>query len=166
MAYEQIFPRFPPLHWEMQECPLPQDFFDEACQWVPDDHGPWLEMVMQGDIERVNPQDCHIVADLIDFYQRMRRELNSLREGGGSHFMLPASFIDDHDPLEREEELLRLKWNFLEGSKAPEDDWGLRAVYIYLLQLRIVVRRSSFIREAGEAKFAALCRVVNREATQ
>jgi hypothetical protein len=163
MAYEQLFPLFPPLQWEMQSCPLPQDFFAEARQWVPEDHEPWLERVMNGDIEQVNQHECAIIADLVDFYRTMRREVNSLREGEGGTRIVPASFLSDHDPLEREEELLRLKWEFLEAGKEPENDWGLRAIYIYLLQLRIVIRRSSFIREAGEFRFNALCQLTPTE---
>ena len=163
MGYEQIFPLFPELRWEMEKCPVPKSFFEEAHIWIPEDHVEPLETVMSGELSEINLHECPVIADVAEFYNQMTQELHLLREGKGGTTIVPSGFLKENNPLEREEKLLRLKWDFLQMQKTPEEDWGLRAVFIYMLQLRILVRRSSFIQEEGEKRFKALCQVIEHD---
>ncbi|MBN2344608.1 MAG: DUF2764 family protein [Deltaproteobacteria bacterium] len=164
MGYEELFPLFPQLKWEMAECPEPEDFFEEARIWIPDDQVQWLEMIFRGKLNKINLHECEIVADLVEFDTQVKAELQLLRQNKSGTTILPSGFIKENNPLEREEKLLRLRWEFIEEQKAPEDDWGLRAVFMYMLQLTILIRRSSFIREDGAVKFAQLCNVSSEKA--
>ncbi|MBN2526406.1 MAG: DUF2764 family protein [Deltaproteobacteria bacterium] len=164
MGFEELFPLFPKLEWEMEKCPEPEDFFEEARIWIPEDQVQWLEMVCRGELGKVNLHDCEILADVAEFFARIRVELELLRQNKSGTSILPPGFIRENNPLEREEKLLRLRWEFIEEQKAPENDWGLRAVFMYMLQLTILIRRSSFIRDEGEKMFHKLCEVARQKA--
>ena len=164
MGYEELFPLFPKLNWEMAECPEPEDFFEEARIWIPDDQVQWLEMIFHGDLGKVNLHECEILADLVEFDSQIKAELELLRQNKSGTTILPSGFVRESNPLEREEKLLRLRWEFIEEQKTPENDWGLRAVFMYMLQLRILIRRSSFIRDEGEKTFLKLCEIARRKA--
>lgn len=164
MGYEELFPLFPKLEWEMAECPEPEDFLEEARIWIPEDQVQWLEMLFHGELNKVNLHDCDILADVAEFYSQIKAELELVRQNKGGTTILPSGFIKENNPLEREEKLLRLRWEFIEEQKTPEDDWGLRAVFMYMLQLRILIRRSSFIRDDGKKMFHKLCDGAGRKA--
>ena len=163
MGYEEFFPLFPKLEWEMEKCPEADVFFEEARIWIPEEMVQWLEMVLNGDSDKVNLHECEIVADVIDFEKRIKAELEMLRNNKSCTTILPSGFIRENNPLKREEKLLRLRWEFIEEQKAPENDWGLGAVFMYMMQLRILNRRSSFIPDEGEKTFHKLCEIARQE---
>lgn len=163
MGYEELFPLFPILKWEMDKCPEAEDFFEEARIWIPEDQVRWLEMVFHGESDNVNLHHCGFLADVVRFEKQIRGELELLRQDKGGTTILPSGFVKDNNPLEREEKLLRLRWEFIEEQKEPENDWGLRAVFMYMLQLRILIRRSSFVRDEGEKAFHKLCEVARQK---
>jgi len=164
MGYEELFPLFPKLEWEMTGCPEPEDFFEEARIWIPEDQVQWLEIILHGELTKVNLHECEILTDVVAFETQIKAELQLLRQNKSGTVILPSGFLKDNNPLVREEKLLRLLWEFIEEQKTPEKDWGLRAVYMYMLQLNILIRRSSFIRDEGAKMFHKMCAVAGEKA--
>jgi hypothetical protein len=166
MGYEQIFPLFPVLKWNADECPLPEDFFEEARKWVPDEHVEWLDCLVKGELDKINLHECEDLLDYINFTGQINADIALLRDGKGGTTVLSSTFLnsENENPLTREEKLLQLKWDFLESQKEPEESWGLKAVYIYLLQLKIIIRRLSFKEKEGRMRFDKICSLSKEEA--
>lgn len=64
----------------------------------------------------------------------------------------PVSIIKDGNPLQIEENLMLLRWNFIEEIES-DHHFDLESIVLYYLKLQVLKRLKSFDKEKGLEKF-------------
>lgn len=153
MGNSSVLQTFPVLDWNMDECPTPKSFYEECRTWMSHDHVEAIYHLMVGDFDRVDDSLSEVLKEWNLLCSAIYQDQENLLKDIGGTSVLPSDFLKNGNPLDRELAIMRIKWDFLEKIKVPEDSWGLVAVYVYILQLKLLIRKSSFIKEEGENRF-------------
>ncbi len=103
-----------------------------------------------------------VLEEYKEFETALRQELLLYRKAKGSiaegksRILNPA--LTEGNPLEVEQKLLKLRWEFIEEKEAGHH-FDLDRLVLYFLKFQILERLFTFNREKGAAAFESLCRI-------
>jgi len=145
----------PLLKFGSEKFPSKDDFLAEAEKWMsPKD----LSALVEVDLNDYSIRDAKgIYAGFLEFEYAIRRELAAARKAAkeGHEYkssLLPASFLKEGTPLEREKKILSMHWDWLEDAEFGHySDWDFFC--IYFLKLQILERLSVFDQKEGHKAF-------------
>ena len=107
--------------------------------------------------------DLGILREYKKFEECLRGNLALLRQGslGKSQELFAEeikSIVSDKNPLDAENRLLELRWEFIE-TKEIGHNFDLELLILYYLKLQILERLFTFDKEKGVKVFDSLCEV-------
>ncbi|MBN2483206.1 MAG: DUF2764 family protein [Candidatus Omnitrophica bacterium] len=137
-------------------------FLDEARKWFsPRD----LAALEAADIDDFSPSpgDPGALRNYKEFESTLREEVVRYRhaqknQGDYKPQGDTAAIILEGDPLEKETNLLRVRWDFIEEFEQGHY-FDLAFFIAYFLKLQIVERLETFNKEQGKEKFTQICEV-------
>ncbi len=155
-SYYYLVAQLPYLQFG-EESPISVDeLLDEAQKWVTKSE---LALLRSIDLEetKIYGNEPEVIKQYKRFEKKLRQELVAWREArdqGTEHKpnLFRIGLLKEGTPLDVEENLLRLRWEFIK-----ELETGLHfqfpVVALYVLKLQILKRMDTFDREVGEEKF-------------
>jgi hypothetical protein len=136
-----------------------ENFILEAKKWLSREDYITLSSVSINNFFH-NPKDTPLLREWKDFEYSTRVELASYRRAKKQHSEykikkdLSAIIQEGDNPLETENKLLSLKWNFLEEQEIGHF-FDLDFLIIYYLKLQMLERLASFNKEKGKQNLEA-----------
>ena len=150
--------QLPMVFFGQEPSMLPEEFLGEAEKWLtPGDYGILSGTDMDdAALDRPGPA---VLQQYREYEYTLRRELAAWR---ADRDFRPLSFalplVTEGTPLDRETDLLRLRWDFVEELESGHH-FDLEALILFFLKLQILRRLFTFEREKGLAVFQNLCEV-------
>lgn len=154
--YPYLAAVLPMLDFDSTDFPSREKFLDEAEKWLPESEYNALVATSFDDFsDQEHPLE--LVEDYRRFEGAVRHDLATFiesRRQGHDHktTAFPHPIVKDGNPLEAEQQLLRLRWDFV-TSRLNTHFWDLHALTVYHLQIQILERLKAFDLEKGRARF-------------
>ncbi len=106
---------------------------------------------------KIRGNEPRILKKYKNFEKQLRTELKKWREArdeGTEHkpSLFSAGLIKDSNPLETEEKLLELRWNFLDKLETGQH-FDFSVLIIYNLRLQILEKIEEYDKQVGQKKF-------------
>jgi len=133
------------------------DFFlEEAEKWT---NTTEYNKLVSADINEteVEDSDPEVLKEFKKYERKFRKDVAEFRKAQKEGYeyktsLFPNNVLKEGTPLEIEKNLIKLRWNFLEGRE-HEHDFDLGFLIIYYLKLQYLRRLESFEKEEGMKKF-------------
>jgi hypothetical protein len=136
-----------------------EDFLSQAVKWLSPKNFKALSRVAIDNFE-FNDGDSHLTKKYKIFEAELRQAIVSLRSGasasGTGRIAGEVKSAAGGNPLEREINIFRLRWKFIEEQQAGHI-FDLGCLELYFLKLQILETLSEFDKEKGTAVFDRLC---------
>lgn len=148
----------PLLSFGSETYPSIEFFMQEAEKWVSSQDLAVLKTVKLDDYDRRSAKGMY--KSYLDFEYTLRHELAAFRKAAKNGYeyksnLIPPTVMKNSNPLESEEEILRLHWDWL-NEKEFSHYSDLDFICIYYLKLQILTRLASFNKEKGADVFSAV----------
>ena len=162
--YYYLASQLPLLFFGQQPPTTRESFLEEAQKWLsPKD----LAVITNISIDDFVPHssDPAVVREYKMFERQVRNDILLWRKArtqqtGYSSSVVPSSLLREGNPLDVERKLLQLRWEFI-AEKAREHYFDVEFLVLYLLQLHILQRLTTFNKEKGMEKFRQVCEVTH-----
>ena len=140
------------LHWDMEKPPHPDNLLNSSVNLLDREQ---LEYLKMADISQLSAgSTCKTLEQIAAFDLRLRSDYYLLLKSSDEKPQyLPSDFLQDNNPLEAEQKVLKYLWNFLESLKMPVDGVTIDTLIIHRLQSQILWRIVSFDEQKGRAVF-------------
>lgn len=160
MKYYYLIASLPHLDLEEKPAISSKEFIRESKKWLTGTDFGRLSRADINDFDAV-PGDTRILGEWKAFDSDLRRQLKEVREARkqSEHVQVPPILkrVFDHStPLEMENELAGIRWNFAE-AKETFCDFDLDRLMMYYLKLQIAERKGLFDKKKGMESFESLC---------
>lgn len=139
-----------------------ESFLEEAQKWLKEREFAALSRADINDFAQTQT-DTYVLREYKRFDYRLREEISFMRKAitqGGSYNPLPAvkEVFAVSSPLEREKQLLYLRWKFIEETEQGHY-FDLDFLTAYFLKMQILQKLFTFNKEKGLLVFDKVCEV-------
>ncbi len=160
--YYYIASQLPLLQFNSDNNITQEELFYEVDKWLSSKD---LIQLKQADLSATIPaaSDTEIVKKYKEFEYLLRSDLKAWRNAqkdGYEHktMLVPLSLLKESNPLQIEQELLKLRWDHLEEI-GLEHYFDIEFLLVYNYKLQILDRLKSFDKETGIEKFKQYTKV-------
>jgi len=160
--YYYLISQLPELQFGKSSYMTSERFLEEAGKWLPLRDRKRLENI---DFSVYEPEsgDSDTVRLFKAFEEKFRKDLALWREARKKSrdykpAMFPVSAVREGNPLEKEQSLLRLRWQFI-STLEQGHHFDFDYIALYYMKLQIQDRLSLFEPEKGLERFQTLCKV-------
>ena len=134
----------------------PGDLLQEAEKWLTAGEYTVLSQVKLDKTE-IHENEPEVLKEYKKFEEKLRNELTKWREArdeGTEHkpSLFGAGLIKDGNPLETEEKLYRLRWDYLDNLETGRH-FDFQVLIIYSLRLQILEQLEQYDKARGKEKF-------------
>ncbi len=157
--YPYLAALLPLLNFGDTDFPSSERFLGEAEKWLGEGAFATLSATDIGDYTSTD-HPMELLAEYSRFEGRIRRDVAAYvasRRAGHDHKTnaFPTSYLKDTTPLEAEQRLLRLRWDYVAAQRNIHDA-DLHALIVYRLQIQILERLAAFDQDRGSGRFTEL----------
>jgi hypothetical protein len=151
-----------------QELPITRRYFlEQSRKWLDKDDYDCMVQANINEFALLRNIPSSILVNFRVFEYRLRQELvlwRKARKEGHEYksIMFPSSLLKEGNPLEKERNLLKFRWQFIEEQEIGHS-FDLDAVVAYFLKLQILERYFLFEKEKGREKFQSLSRISSED---
>ncbi|MBT3378186.1 MAG: DUF2764 family protein [Lentisphaerae bacterium] len=162
--YPYLAALLPMLSFGETEFPSSERFLEEAGKWLGEEEFDVLSGTGIGDYTSTD-HPLELVAEYCRFERRIRSDIAAYvesRRAGREHKTnaFPTSYLKDTTPLEAEQRLLRLRWDYI-AAELNTHHADLHALIVYRLKVQILERLAAFDPERGGDHFRELTDVAS-----
>ncbi|MCK4448738.1 MAG: DUF2764 family protein [Candidatus Marinimicrobia bacterium] len=154
--YYYFVAQLPLLFFDKESFLKIDDFLEEGEKWLSQRDLAILKKVDINDTT-ICTDDPMVLKDYKKFEKLIRIDLMEWRKAKKINqeyktISFPVSIIKDGNPLQVEENLMLLRWNFIEEIES-DHHFDLDFIVLYYLKLQVLERLKSFDKEKGLEKF-------------
>lgn len=148
----------PMLSFGMEKYPAIEFFMEEAEKWMNESDLAVIKTVRLDDYDRRSAKGMY--KDYLDFEYALRYELAEFRKAAKNGYeyksnLLSPSVLKGENPLDKETDILKLHWDWLEEKEFSHYS-DLDFICIYYLKLQILERLATFDKDKGAEVFSSV----------